>query len=427
MTSRRRAVSRGECLLAAVLVGTLLGPAMASGKVSAADTSNIPGVPLPGPSVSGELGGSIYDIVYRVSVPAGSVLLASMTGDPGTDFDLYVFDSTATDVYASPPVGLAGKSTGPTSTESVSHPSASGGTYYIDLAGFSRTLGRYQLTVRIAPDTTSPAAVLILGGGAPATNDPVIAATTLATDDLSGVNSMQLSLDGLNWTAWAPYSAVVLWTFAPPDGVKDFYVRVRDRAGNVSLAARDQIALDTVAPSIASVSPAEGSQVSGLRPTFAVSFSEPILASSWLGDGLVVRDKFGTPIYGALAYDQPTKTGLFVPASDLAPGQPYSVEIGPVTDVAGNSLPAVTPWIVVPLVPTNTTLHASARLVGRGASVTLDGRLEIDHRSRDHDRAGDRGRAVRGAHPPLDRRHRDVPDHRADQRQHAIPCRLRWE
>ena len=60
----------------AILAGLLLTAAalpVGSGSVSvaaAADPSaDIPGIPLAGPVAAGRLGGAIYDVVYRVSVP----------------------------------------------------------------------------------------------------------------------------------------------------------------------------------------------------------------------------------------------------------------------------------------------------------------------------------------------------------------------
>ena len=111
-------------LIAAANLGALPGAA-----VAADNPHNISGVPLPGPAATGKLGGPVYDVVYRVDVPAGHVLLASMTGSAGTDFDLCLFDSSATDIYAEPPVSQVAKSTFPTSTESISYPSIGGGTY----------------------------------------------------------------------------------------------------------------------------------------------------------------------------------------------------------------------------------------------------------------------------------------------------------
>ncbi len=362
-------------MLAWALAGALLAPALHAGVVRADSSSNIPGIPLPGSTVTGSLGGAIYDVVYRVVVPAGNVLLASMTGTAGTDFDLYVFDATAVDIYANPPVGLIGKSTGPTSTESVSIQSVSGGTYYIDLAGFGRTLGQYQLTVRVAADTTAPKVGLVLDGGAPATNDPVVTVTVVAEDDLSGVDAMQLSEDGVRWTDWSPYSVIVLWTFPSGDGTKSFYARVRDRAGNVSSVAKGQIELDTVAPSILGVSPPAGAPTNGLQPTFSIRFSEPIRESTWLAGALRVSDPYGTRIFGSYSYDKATSTGSFVPGMPLVPGQAYTVALGDVTDLAGNPLPAVPAWANTALASTDVTLTASPGLVARGGAVTLDGRV----------------------------------------------------
>lgn len=375
MTTGSRSRRRRQQVLAWALASALLAPALHAGVVLADSSSNIPGIPLPGSTVTGNLGGAIYDVVYRVQVPAGSVLLASMTGTAGTDFDLYVFDATAVDIYANPPVGLVGKSTGPTSTESVSVGSVQGGTYYIDLAGFGRTLGQYQLTTRVAADTTPPKVGLVLDGGAPATNDLVVTVTVVAQDDLSGVDAMQLSEDGISWTAWAPYSVIVLWTFPSGDGTKHFYVRVRDRAGNVSSVARGQIVLDTVAPSIVGVSPGAGAPTAGLQPTFSIRFSEPIRESTWLAGALRLSDRYGTRIFGSYSYDKATSTGSFVPGAPLVPGQAYTATLGEVTDLAGNPVPPVPAWANTALASADVTLTASSRLVARGAAVTLDGRV----------------------------------------------------
>ena len=105
-----------------------------------------------------------------MDVPAQRVLVLSLTGSAGTDFDIYLFDATATSVYAT--TGLVAKATGPTSNEVLAYPSVNGGRYYIDLSGFSDTEGAYRLTVQTALDSTPPQVSLVLGGGAPATSDP---------------------------------------------------------------------------------------------------------------------------------------------------------------------------------------------------------------------------------------------------------------
>ena len=207
---------------------------LAARAVAASPTDNIPGVELPSAVVSGQLGGPTYDVVYRLTVPAAHVLTLFLTGTSGTDFDLYLFDAGATDIYANPPVGLVAKSTGPTSTETINYASIGGGTYYIDLSGATNVMGTYRLATRIAADTTPPAVSVLLDGGAPATNNPIVTATVLASDDLSGVSDMELSADGVTWSDWQPYSPTETWTFPTGDGPRSLWVRVRDGAGNVS-------------------------------------------------------------------------------------------------------------------------------------------------------------------------------------------------
>ena len=54
-------------LLVPALIGLASGP-----QAAAASTANIPGLPLPAPVTTGRLGGPVYDVVFAVSVPAGS-------------------------------------------------------------------------------------------------------------------------------------------------------------------------------------------------------------------------------------------------------------------------------------------------------------------------------------------------------------------
>ena len=187
-------MKRSTTALILALAAIMATPAFA---VGADPADEIPGVPLPGAIATGRLGGPIYDRVYWVDVPAQRVLVASLTGSPGTDFDLYLFDGSATSVYAE--TGLVAKSTGPTSTEVIAHPSPGGGRYYIDLSGFTEVQGDYRLTVQIATDSTPPRMSLALDGGAPATAQPDVSVTVIAIDDLSGVDAVQFSPDGQTW------------------------------------------------------------------------------------------------------------------------------------------------------------------------------------------------------------------------------------
>ncbi len=130
-STRRPAPVRhlGAIALAVLLSATALGVATPVARADA--SSDIPGIPLPGAIVTGVLGGPVFDVVYQLDVAPGSVVVASLTGSPTTDFDLFLFDASATTVATN--VGVVASSTGPTSTESLAYATSAGGRFYIDL------------------------------------------------------------------------------------------------------------------------------------------------------------------------------------------------------------------------------------------------------------------------------------------------------
>jgi hypothetical protein len=355
--------------IALLAAASLVGVAGAT-PVAADQTSDIPGTPLPGTVASGLLGGPIYDVVFHVDVPAGSVIVASMTGTTGTDFDLYLFDQTATTVLSN--TGLVAKSTGPTSTESVSFPSRSGGAYYVDMNGANDVQGTYTLTVQIVPATAPPTLTLRLGLGRPTTNQAMVGVELFAVDDLSGVAEMAFSADGTVFGPWQAFAQTSSWTFPAGDGAKTLWAKVRNGVGLESAVASATIVLDTVAPSILEVAPAPGSRVEGLRPTFTVHFGESIDPASWSPYGVIVQAASGVLVTGRYTLDATGQLGTFVPDANLVAGMPYIVTVGPVTDTAGNRVESLGSWLVTPLAPSRVTLTAPT-VVARGSSVVLSG------------------------------------------------------
>lgn len=364
--------SRIGILVAGLLIlDGLLAPAPAS----AGPESDIPGVPLPGPVVAGQLGGPIYDVVYRIEVPAGHVLRASLTGDPGTDFDLYLFDSTATTVLSNQ--GLLAKSTGPASTELVVYPSLAAATYYLDLNGATDVQGAYTLTVQFVADQSTPVVSVLLADGRPTANSTTVTVRVTAYSPGAGVADMAFSGDGASFGPWERYTVMSTWTFAPGDGVKTLWVKVRSETGVESVPASSSIVLDTTPPAVVAISPVPNSTMAGLRPTFLVGFSEPIEPTSWMQLGLIVTDASGRVVAGSYAYDAPARTGRFIPDSNLTPGAPYFVTLGTPRDLAGNVVGSLGTWTVTTLIPTALSLAASARVVVPGASVNLSGLADV--------------------------------------------------
>ncbi len=385
-------MTRSLARLAGPVVAIALAAAVLPVPATAATPpeSDIPGIPLTGPTATGSLGGPIYDVVYSVYVPAGNVLLASLTGSPGTDFDLYLFDSTATSVLTSTPVA---RSKSGASSESISYPSRSGGTYYLDLNGASDVEGTYQLTVTTEKDSVAPTVVLRIQGGAAYIADPVVTLTVVAQDLLSGVDSMAFSTDGATWMPWQPYAPTTLWTFPGGDGVKRLWVRVRDRAGNVSAAADANTILDTVAPTVVSVSPANGGSTDSLTPVIHVVFSKSMLPVWWTsGGGLSVRPVGGGPdVPGTYVYNDQQRMGAFTPSVPLVAGTVYEAQLGTLYDTAGNRLVPYPAWsftaksevpLEIAVTPGAITNGASALLTG-AAVMAQPSAIEIQARAAD--------------------------------------------
>ena len=368
-------------LLAIAIVGMAtasgVGPGV-TGVVAADASSDIPGVPLPGPVAAGRLGGAIYDVVYRLSVEPGHVIVASVSGTEGTDFDIYLFDASATTVVST--TGLLTKSAGPTSTESISWPSRLGGVYYIDLNGATDVEGDYRLTVQTVPDPTPPALTVLLADGKASTNQLAVPVTIVATEDLSGVTEMAFSPDGVAFGAWQAFAAMSIWTFSPGEGSRTLWAKVRNGVGLESAAAKDAIVMDTTPPSVIQLEPSPGAAVPSIRPVFRVTFNEPILPTSWTDLGLIVQSPTGSLVSGSYTYDAAKRLGTFVPASDMQPGVSYVINVGLVRDVAGNPVAPLASWAVTPLIPTSLDAAASPSVLQVGGiasvAVTLGGAPE---------------------------------------------------
>jgi hypothetical protein len=334
-------------------------------------SSDIPGVPLSPGVVVGPLGGNIYDAVYRLDVAPGSVILANLSGSTGTDFDLYLFDSAATTVVTNE--GVLAKSTGPTSTESLSFATPIGGRFYIDLNSASAAVGTYTLVVQVIQDR-APVATLALGAGHSSTESTTVAVSLTMSGSLSGPAQMAFSGDGIVWQPWLPYQAVTAWTFPSGDGTKTLWAKVENAAGVMSAPASASIVLDTQPPSVTAVDPAINADLIGTRPTVTVTFSKTIDPASWALLGLLVQTPDGVLVPGVFSVTGPN-VGTFRPSEDLVVGGVYVLTIGAVRDLAGNVVAPIGSWVAVDRVAPQITVKASPAIVDRGATALLSGRL----------------------------------------------------
>jgi subtilisin family serine protease len=108
--------------------------------------SEIPGIPWKGTTISSTLD-AVKDKndVYSIKLLKGEKLKVTLTGDAGTDFDLYLYNDTATTVNSS--TGIAAHSeTAKTSNESFTFTAPKTGTYYLNAYAYSGA-GKYTLSV----------------------------------------------------------------------------------------------------------------------------------------------------------------------------------------------------------------------------------------------------------------------------------------
>ena len=82
------------------------------------------------------------DNVYQVYLEKGQKLIVDMTGDAGTDFDLYLFGPAATDINNDEPVATSENDVYP---EDLGYTAPDAGWYYLDVYAFSGS-GAYHIT-----------------------------------------------------------------------------------------------------------------------------------------------------------------------------------------------------------------------------------------------------------------------------------------
>lgn len=122
--------------------------------------NEIPGVPFPGTKVSNTVSSSTdLNDVYSMKLLKGEKVTISLSGATGTDFDIYLYNSTAKTVNSS--AGIVAYSEKPaTSSESFTYIAQEDGTYYLDVyayagsgsytakASFGAPAGTYENTAK---------------------------------------------------------------------------------------------------------------------------------------------------------------------------------------------------------------------------------------------------------------------------------------
>jgi titin len=106
--------------------------------------------------------------------------------------------------------------------------------------------------------TTGPTGSIKINNDAASTNSTLVTLTLSATD-VSGVNLMQFSNDGITWSTEESYATSKGWALASGDGSKTVYVKYKDNLGNESIYS-DTITL-AYAPTNLAATPVSVSQI----------------------------------------------------------------------------------------------------------------------------------------------------------------------
>ena len=183
---------------------------------------------------------------------------------------------------------------------------------------------------------------------------------------------MAFSPNGVNYGDWQPFTPTSSWTFPSGDGLRTLWVKVKNGVGLDSAPASATVTIDSVAPSAIGFDPDPGSTVIGLRPRLTVSFSEPMDPGTWSDLGLIVQSATGALVAGAYSFDSSTRTGSFVPTTELQRGAPYIVTLGDVRDIAGNRVAFSGSWSITPIAPTALTVKAVPTVLALGAPARLE-------------------------------------------------------
>lgn len=128
----------------AVLSGSML---RADKVVNFQPDNDIPGLPFTGTSVTNTVSAtSDLDDVFSLNLLKGEKITVTLTGAAGSDFDLYLYNSSATTVKSSAGI-VAYSEKAATSSETFTYIAPADGTYYLDVYAYKGS-GSYTATVK---------------------------------------------------------------------------------------------------------------------------------------------------------------------------------------------------------------------------------------------------------------------------------------
>ena len=305
--------------------------------VHAADIAEIPGTPLP-PSgqITSTVGGSVFDVVYAIEVPAASVLAISLRGEPGAELGLYVFGEGSTSILTALPLTSSAK---PGGVQSVSVRFIRASTVYLNVNGRNtdRAYG-FTLLASILRDETPP--LIISAVSTKRSKSSRVCVAVRSADPISGITGIKLTDEfGGGDADWISFSgaAVHCTSMAAGDGPRALTVRTRNGVNLASAAFTLTTIIDDRVPDLIAVSPA-GNLLLAARGAISWRFDSAITTIVPLGGAVSVFSQEGRVIDGTVARSSNGRKITWTPARNIPAGNVLLASLGAVRDAAGNTL-----------------------------------------------------------------------------------------
>jgi len=225
-----------------------------------------------------------------------------------------------------------------------------------DLLGNEAT---YSTSITVETGKPAISGLTPSGGSLVATGTPTVSASFSDPNGID-VSSVTVVVNGGDVTTGAAISeSGFSWAGSLPDGVRSVQVFVSDTLGNEASASW-AFTIDTVAPVVTGMAPANGAAMNNSRPAISASFSDATSGVNVASVRLLIN---GTDV---AAMATVTGSGVSYTPSAALPDGAATVEIR-VSDNAGNEATATSTWTVdtkAPPAPTSPLANGSTVSAG---------------------------------------------------------------
>ena len=320
-------------LLAATIAAASL---LLTGPARASESGDIPGTPLLGGAVEAQVGGPIVDLVYSIQVPAASVLVATVRGEPGAELGLYLYGEESSSILTALPLTSSAK---PGGVQSVSVRIIRASTLYINVNGRNsdRAYG-FTLLASILRDETPPLINSALANSRSQSGRVCVAVRS--ADPISGITGIRLTdeLGGgdADWISFTG-SGVHCTALAAGDGSRALTLRTRNGVDLASAPYRLTTIIDDAIPELIAVSPG-GNLLLAPRGAISWRFDGPVTTIAPLGSALSVFNQAGRSVEGKVTRSANRRRFTWTPSSNIPTGSVLLASLGGVRDSAGNTL-----------------------------------------------------------------------------------------